>query len=218
MAPPPPAPLIQGSSAPRAKVVAMTASTQSPPSASTAAPISAARRDCAATMPPFDVVAGLRICWALENWSRMGLPCRLVVFHVIDRTLICTTAKSKPARTLIGLYRQEWHSAESDGAGGEQDGRCKAKQGWRGRRADAERARKPQRNDAGFARWPCRRDCRDDGRRRDPRAGSDRRGARLLLGPEPQGVRGAGPEHRQRRDAALLAGLQSVARVPRAGR
>src|SRR5688572_10365729 len=77
MAPPPPAPLIQGSSTPSAKVVATTASMQSPPAASTAAPISAARRDCEATMPPLDVTAGLRICWELEKWSVMALPCCL---------------------------------------------------------------------------------------------------------------------------------------------
>src|SRR3954453_7182165 len=65
-------PLIQGSSTPSANVVATTASTQSPPAASTAAPTSAAFRDCAATMPPLDVTTGLRICWALENWSCMG--------------------------------------------------------------------------------------------------------------------------------------------------
>jgi len=53
----------QGSSTPSANVVAITASTQSPPSASTAAPTSAAFRDCAATMPPLEVTAGLRICW-----------------------------------------------------------------------------------------------------------------------------------------------------------
>src|SRR5690349_8805070 len=68
-------PLIQGSSVPIAKVVATTASTQSPPAASTSAPTSAARRDCAATMPPFECTAGLRICWELENWSAMRLPC-----------------------------------------------------------------------------------------------------------------------------------------------
>src|SRR6185436_18352238 len=68
-------PLIHGSSVPIAKVVAMTASTQSPPAARTSAPTSAARRDCAATMPPFDWTAGLRICWELENWSAIGFPC-----------------------------------------------------------------------------------------------------------------------------------------------
>src|ERR1019366_10683950 len=66
-------PLIQGSSPPSAKVVAMTASTQSPPAASTSAPTSAALRDCAATMPPLETTAGLRICWALLNWSLMLL-------------------------------------------------------------------------------------------------------------------------------------------------
>src|SRR5438552_15742456 len=74
MAPPPPSPLIQGSSTPSANVVAITASTQSPPAASTSAPTAAALPDCAATMPPLDVVAGLRICWVLLNWSRMLLP------------------------------------------------------------------------------------------------------------------------------------------------
>src|SRR5882757_1365701 len=74
IAPPPPSPLIQGSSTPSANVVAITASTQSPPAASTSAPTCAALPDCAATMPPLDVVAGLRICWLLLNWSRMLLP------------------------------------------------------------------------------------------------------------------------------------------------
>src|SRR6185436_18647177 len=73
-------PLIHGSSVPIAKVVAMTASTQSPPAASTSAPTSAARRDCAATMPPLDWTAGLRICWELENWSAIGVPRRLLLF------------------------------------------------------------------------------------------------------------------------------------------
>src|SRR6478609_4178557 len=82
MAPPPPTPLIHGSTAPSAKVVAITASMQSPPSASTAAPTSAARRDCAATMPPFDVTAALRMSWALENWSRMGFPCGVVLLFL----------------------------------------------------------------------------------------------------------------------------------------
>src|SRR5712671_6258621 len=71
MAPPPPRPLIQGSSTPRAKVVAITASMQSPPAASTPAPTSAALRDCEATTPPLETTAGLRICWVLENWSAM---------------------------------------------------------------------------------------------------------------------------------------------------
>src|SRR5882757_140169 len=73
MAPPPPRPRIQGSSTPSAKVVATTASMQSPPAASTLAPTSAALRDCEATMPPFETTAGLRICWVLENWSFMSL-------------------------------------------------------------------------------------------------------------------------------------------------
>src|SRR4051794_7069337 len=76
MAPPPPRPLIQGSSTPSANVVAITASIQSPPAASTAAPTSAALSDCEATMPPLDVTAGLRICWEFENWSHMTFPCR----------------------------------------------------------------------------------------------------------------------------------------------
>jgi hypothetical protein len=50
-------------------VVATIASTQSPPAASTCAPTSAARRDCAATMPPLVVTAGLRTVWARLNWS-----------------------------------------------------------------------------------------------------------------------------------------------------
>jgi hypothetical protein len=29
---------------------------------------------CAATMPPLETTAGLRICWALLNWSIMVLP------------------------------------------------------------------------------------------------------------------------------------------------
>jgi hypothetical protein len=52
-------------------VVAITASTQSPPAASTSAPTCAALLDCAATMPPLEVTAGLRIACVLENWSRM---------------------------------------------------------------------------------------------------------------------------------------------------
>src|ERR1700737_4037267 len=83
MAPPPPTPLIQGSSTPSANVVAITASMQSPPAASTAAPTSAALRDCAATMPPLETTAGLRICWELLNWSRMG---GLVVVHIDRRS------------------------------------------------------------------------------------------------------------------------------------
>src|SRR5204863_2608034 len=75
MAPPPPMPLIHGSSVPSAKVVAITASMQSPPAASTPAPTSAARRDCEATMPPLELTAGLRICCELENWSAMMFPC-----------------------------------------------------------------------------------------------------------------------------------------------
>src|SRR5216683_1921599 len=71
MAPPPPSPLIQGSSTPSAKPVAMTASTQSPPAARTSAPTSAALRDCAATIPPFETTAGFLICCRLENWSGM---------------------------------------------------------------------------------------------------------------------------------------------------
>src|SRR5262249_912703 len=80
MAPPPPMPLIHGSSVPSAKVVAMTASMQSPPAASTSAPTSAARRDCDATMPPFELTAGLRICCELENWSAMRFPRLLLLF------------------------------------------------------------------------------------------------------------------------------------------
>src|SRR5690349_19154227 len=72
MAPPPPGPFIQGSTTPSAKPVATTASMQSPPAASTAAPTSAALRDCAATMPPLLATAGLRMIWLLENWSCMG--------------------------------------------------------------------------------------------------------------------------------------------------
>src|SRR5689334_1719205 len=79
MAPPPPMPLIHGSSVPSAKVVAIMASTQSPPAASTAAPTSAARRDCAATMPPLEETAGLRSCWELENWSSMSFLVRFLL-------------------------------------------------------------------------------------------------------------------------------------------
>src|SRR5215211_1042723 len=71
MAPPPPTPLIQGSSTPSANVVAITASMQLPPAASTAAPTSAALRDCEATTPPLETTAALRICWVFENWSDM---------------------------------------------------------------------------------------------------------------------------------------------------
>ena len=53
-------------------MVAITASTQSPPAASTSAPTCAALPDCAATMPPLELTAGLRIGWVLENWSRIG--------------------------------------------------------------------------------------------------------------------------------------------------
>ena len=67
IAPPPPMPLFQGSRTPSAKEVATTASTQSPPAANTSAPISAALRDCATTMPPRETAAGLRNCWALLN-------------------------------------------------------------------------------------------------------------------------------------------------------
>src|SRR5215475_10421552 len=73
MAPPPPMPFIQGSNAPSAKPVATTASTQSPPAASTSAPTSAARRDCAATMPPFEAMAGLVKVCELEKRSAIIL-------------------------------------------------------------------------------------------------------------------------------------------------
>jgi len=46
---------------------------QSPPAAKTSAPIAAALRDCAATIPPFETIAGFRICWRLENWSGMRI-------------------------------------------------------------------------------------------------------------------------------------------------
>src|SRR5436190_5636501 len=81
MVPPPPSPLIQGSSTPSAKVVAITASMQSPPAASTPAPTSAALRDCEATMPPLETTAGLRICWVFENWSAM-------MFQLLDRVRV----------------------------------------------------------------------------------------------------------------------------------
>src|ERR1700704_1289663 len=67
-------PLFQGSRTPSVKEVATTASRQSPPAANTSAPISAALRDCATTMPPRETAAGLRTCWALLNWSRILLP------------------------------------------------------------------------------------------------------------------------------------------------
>src|SRR5271154_5020486 len=78
MAPPPATPFIQGSSTPSAKPVAITASTQSPPAASTSVPISAARRAWAATMPPLETMAGLRNCWPLEKRSDMLLSSALV--------------------------------------------------------------------------------------------------------------------------------------------
>src|SRR6201994_3396080 len=61
---------------------------QSPPAASTAAPTSAALRDCAATMPPLLAIAGLRMVWLLENWSCMApvtflvLSCCLYSSHI----------------------------------------------------------------------------------------------------------------------------------------
>src|SRR3954464_9266818 len=70
-------PLIHGSSTPRANVVATTASMQSPPAASTLAPTSAALRDCAATIPPLETTAALRICWLLLNWSCTVWPSSL---------------------------------------------------------------------------------------------------------------------------------------------
>src|SRR6185312_4374497 len=73
MAPPPPMPFIQGSTTPSAKPVATTASMQSPPAASTSAPISAARRDCAATMPPLELTADFRKVWELEKRSAVML-------------------------------------------------------------------------------------------------------------------------------------------------
>jgi hypothetical protein len=59
----------------------MTASTQSPPAARTLAPTSAAFRDCAATIPPLETTAGLRICWVLLNWSCTVLP--LLSFYIL---------------------------------------------------------------------------------------------------------------------------------------
>ena len=181
----------------------MTASTQSPPAASTEAPTSAALRDCEATMPPLETVAGLRICWALENWSRIGVC--LVVFHHDG--------------VRVGVVRQEWHIAgsryqrkESKMAGVKQ-----ARDGAVGR-LDAERAGQPERHDAGPARRPRRRDRRDDGRRRRAGAGADRGGPRVLLGPEPQGLGGARQRHRRRRHAFLLAGIPGAARMPGADR
>ena len=49
----------------------------------------------------------------------------------------------------------------------------------------------------------CRRHRRDDRRSRDPGAGADRRGARILLGPEFEGGRSARQGHRRRGDDAL---------------
>ena len=60
MKPQPPSPLIQGSTAPTAKPVAMAASTALPPAARIAAPAAAARRLWLATIPPEPVTAGLR--------------------------------------------------------------------------------------------------------------------------------------------------------------
>jgi hypothetical protein len=58
--PPPPKPLIQGSVAPKARLVATAASTAWPPAARIRAPAAAASRDCAATTPPALSTAGLR--------------------------------------------------------------------------------------------------------------------------------------------------------------
>src|SRR5258705_2362337 len=113
MAPPPPRPLIHGSSTPKANVVAIRASMQSPPAASRPAPTSAALRDCAATMPPFEVTAGLRICWVLENWSFMAC---LGVSYWLGR--LAEHAKS-------GTLRAVQKSAQ-----GEQNGRGDANQRW----------------------------------------------------------------------------------------
>src|SRR5271167_1559578 len=73
MAPPPPGPLIHGSTTPIAKDVATAASTASPPAARMAAPTSAARRCCAATIPPEDETAAFRTIWLLEKLS-MAAP------------------------------------------------------------------------------------------------------------------------------------------------
>src|SRR5439155_6440970 len=73
----------------------MTASMQSPPAASTPAPISAAFRDCEATMPPLEVTAGLRICWELENWSVMS---GLVVSCFLFRDCVSSALRRKPHR------------------------------------------------------------------------------------------------------------------------
>src|SRR3546814_8737280 len=75
-APPPAGPLIQGSKTPIAKETATAASTALPPAASASAPISAARRCCAATMPCLEAVAGLRVTWEREKDIERTIPGR----------------------------------------------------------------------------------------------------------------------------------------------
>src|SRR6516165_854626 len=99
MAPPPPRPFIQGSSTPSAMPVAITASTQSPPAASTSAPISAALRACAATMPPFDETAGFRICWLSEKLSDMFVIIAFVTGPIVK------PPSTKTSREREGLGR-----------------------------------------------------------------------------------------------------------------
>src|SRR5690625_935608 len=72
--PPPPIPLIQGSTTPNAREVTTTASTALPPAASTAAPACAARRFWDTTMPPSETMAGLRMTWRRERLSTMTAP------------------------------------------------------------------------------------------------------------------------------------------------
>src|ERR1700688_3810598 len=58
---------------------------QSPPAASTEAPISAALRDCAATIPPLETVAGLRSCWALLKRSFMVIAIFFLIWETSSR-------------------------------------------------------------------------------------------------------------------------------------
>src|ERR1700736_5425029 len=115
-------PLIQGSSTPSANVVATTASTQSPPAASTSAPTSAALRDCAATMPPLELTAGLRMTCELENWSDMTL---LSLFLLRGGH--------------VGIACQAWHSQCNNKLfRGEENDRCEARTRRQYRHPDAQ--------------------------------------------------------------------------------
>src|SRR5690349_12388039 len=72
MEPPPPSPLIQGSTAPSASEVATAASTALPPASRTAAPTAAAWRFWALTIPPLAVTAGLRTVQVLARLLLKG--------------------------------------------------------------------------------------------------------------------------------------------------